>query len=72
MFHCFWLLLLLAAPSYQVGSQLGERDLPNLNAAQISALVAFPDPVRSVDPSNPDSHLSKILIPRAGAPINDY
>lgn len=72
MLHRLWLLLLLAAPSYQVGSHLGERDLPILDAAQISALVAFPDPVRSIDPSNPDSHLSKILIPRAGAPINDY
>ncbi|KAF7980168.1 hypothetical protein HWV62_39637 [Athelia sp. TMB] len=71
MFHLPWLLLLLAAPSYQIGSQLGQRDLPNLNPAQISALVAHPDPVRSVDPSNPDSHLSKILIPRVGWHIEE-
>jgi glutaminyl-peptide cyclotransferase len=59
------LTLLLACPwpSYQA-STLGERDLPQLNASDISVLLSTPDPLRNMDPSNPSSHLSKILIPR--------
>jgi hypothetical protein len=58
-------LALLPAYSLQA-STLGERDLSILSSGQISSLVSFPDPVRNVDPSNPNSHLSKILIPRVG------
>ena len=30
----------------------------------LAALVGSPDPVKNIDPSNPRSHLSHILIPR--------
>lgn len=45
-------------------SRLGKRDFEHLSADAIVDLIARPDPVRNVDPSNPSSHLSKILIPR--------
>ena len=56
-------LFLVVYPSYQA-STLGERTLPELTQSEISSLVLSPDPVKNVDPSNPSSHLSKILIPR--------
>lgn len=61
-----WLLLLLLAPlpSFQA-STLGERALTALSTDDISILVSTPDPLKNLDPSNPSSHLSKILIPRA-------
>ncbi|RDX56413.1 hypothetical protein OH76DRAFT_385330 [Lentinus brumalis] len=43
---------------------LGPRDFTSLSSKAIASLVASPDPVRNVDPHNPNSHLSKILIPR--------
>lgn len=46
-------------------SRLGKRELLELSSESIASLVAFPDPVRNIDPSNPTSHLSRILIPRA-------
>jgi hypothetical protein len=64
VFLCLFLFL-LAYPSHQA-STLGERTLPELSHSEISKLVSFPDPVKNVDPSNPSSHLSKILIPRVG------
>ncbi|GJE92297.1 glutaminyl-peptide cyclotransferase-like protein [Phanerochaete sordida] len=45
-------------------SRLGKRDLEPLSADAIAEIVAHPDPLQSIDPSNPSSHLSKILIPR--------
>lgn len=45
---------------------LGERDLPQLSSDELSVLVTgVPDPILKLDPANPNSHLSKILIPRA-------
>ncbi|XP_006457942.1 hypothetical protein AGABI2DRAFT_199040 [Agaricus bisporus var. bisporus H97] len=47
-------------------SVLGERDLPQLSSDELSVLVTgVPDPILKLDPANPNSHLSKILIPRA-------
>ncbi|RPD80409.1 hypothetical protein L226DRAFT_200042 [Lentinus tigrinus ALCF2SS1-7] len=46
------------------GYKLGPRDFTPLSSKAIASLVASPDPVRNVDPHNPNSHLSKILIPR--------
>jgi glutaminyl-peptide cyclotransferase len=37
----------------------------------MSSLVSNPDPVRNVDPHNPSSHLSKILIPRVSDTANN-
>ncbi|EPQ57888.1 hypothetical protein GLOTRDRAFT_71794 [Gloeophyllum trabeum ATCC 11539] len=45
-------------------SVLGERALTPLAPNSISQLTSTPDPVKNVDPANPSSHLSKILIPR--------
>ncbi|KAF5315617.1 hypothetical protein D9611_004951 [Ephemerocybe angulata] len=56
-------LLSLPANSWQASS-LGERSLPKLSSDDVLRLISSPDPVKNVDPSNPDSHLSKILIPR--------
>jgi hypothetical protein len=56
-------LFLLACPSRQASS-LGERALPELSHKELLNLVSSPDPAKNVDPSNPSSHLSKILIPR--------
>jgi glutaminyl-peptide cyclotransferase len=65
---CLLILSVLALlPAYSLqASTLGQRDLSLLSSGQISSLVSFPDPARNVDPSNPNSHLSKILIPRVG------
>ena len=59
---CF--LLSLSLPTEQA-STLGERDFTPLSSEAIASLVSQPDPVRNIDPSNPSSHLSKILVPRA-------
>lgn len=46
-------------------SVFGERDLPRLSSDGLSALVTgVSDPIHKLDPANPTSHLSKILIPR--------
>lgn len=50
-------------PSFQA-STLGPRELKKLSSGAITSLVSHPDPTRNVDPNNPSSHLSKILIPR--------
>ena len=63
---CLLLSLLLWCTLTIQGSTLGERDFSRLTSEQILALVAAKDPVANVDPNNPSSHLSKILIPRAG------
>ncbi|KAJ7286210.1 glutaminyl-peptide cyclotransferase-like protein [Mycena rebaudengoi] len=64
------LLLVLPSPSFQ-RSTLGERELPLLSANAISTLVSAPDPLKQLDPSNPSSHLSKILIPRVSDTENN-
>jgi len=56
-------LFALPSPTFQ-RSTLGERELTPLSATAISALVSSPDPLKQLDPKNPSSHLSKILIPR--------
>ncbi|KAH9952082.1 hypothetical protein B0H21DRAFT_683717 [Amylocystis lapponica] len=52
-------------------SALAQRDFTQLSSDAISSLVSAPDPVRNVDPSNPSSHLSKILIPRPSGSENN-
>ncbi|KAI0636633.1 hypothetical protein C8Q77DRAFT_1093802 [Trametes polyzona] len=62
-----WRLALLALAALVVVSQaakLGQREFKPLSSQAISTLVSSPDPVRNVDPRNPNSHLSRILIPR--------
>ncbi|PCH37885.1 hypothetical protein WOLCODRAFT_135903 [Wolfiporia cocos MD-104 SS10] len=45
-------------------SKLGKRDFTQLSPSAITSLVSSPDPVINIDPSDPSSHLSHILIPR--------
>ncbi|CAL1707536.1 unnamed protein product [Somion occarium] len=45
-------------------STLGKREFKALSSDAIASLVNHPDPVRNIDPNNPSSHLSKVLIPR--------
>ena len=59
-------LLLWITQSSQLSS-LGQRDLTELSTEQITALANSVDPVKNIDTRNPDSHLSRLLIPRAGA-----
>jgi hypothetical protein len=58
------LLPLLASPIARGRPMLGPRDLSQLSSSQISSLIHTQDPVKNIDPANPRSHLSKILIPR--------
>ncbi|TFK42382.1 hypothetical protein BDQ12DRAFT_676112 [Crucibulum laeve] len=51
--------------SSRQASVLGERELPALSPEDTSLLIESPDPLKNLDPTNPASHLSKILIPRA-------
>ncbi|KIJ69129.1 hypothetical protein HYDPIDRAFT_144829 [Hydnomerulius pinastri MD-312] len=51
-------------------SALGQRDFKQLSAEQIATLVSSVDPVKNVDTRNPESHLSKILIPRPAGSDN--
>lgn len=51
------------------GSKLERRELPSLSPIDITKLVTAKDPLVNLDPSNPTSHLFKILIPRAGMPL---
>lgn len=66
-----WLLFLIFSISLIAvhGSKLERRELPSLSSTDITKLVATTDPLINLDPSNPSSHLSKILIPRAGMPL---
>ncbi|KAM5531729.1 hypothetical protein V8D89_014578 [Ganoderma adspersum] len=62
-----WGLGLLGLSIFSVcchAAKLGPRDFTPLSSKAIASLVASPDPVRNVDPHNPTSHLSRILIPR--------
>ena len=67
----FWLLIFIFSISLISvhGSNLGQRELPSLSSNDIDKLVTATDPLINLDPSNPSSHLSKILIPRAGMPF---
>lgn len=64
----FWQLSLLGLTFLSLSchaAKLGSRDFRQLSSKAVASLVASPDPVRNVDPHNINSHLSKILIPRA-------
>lgn len=66
-----WLLFLIFSISLISiqGSKLDRRELPSLSPTDIAKLVTATDPLFNLDPLNPTSHLSKILIPRAGMPL---
>ena len=51
------------------GPSLGERELPALSSSALSDLVNLRDPMKNLDPSDPLSHLQKILIPRTRTQI---
>lgn len=58
-------VLLTCSPEARCFQQ-GPRDLRELSSEQLAALVGAVDPVKNIDPNDPQSHLSKILIPRPG------
>ncbi|KAI0723896.1 hypothetical protein C8T65DRAFT_627829 [Cerioporus squamosus] len=65
--HSLWsfsLLTLIVLSLSCNAYKLGPREFTSLSSKALASLVASPDPVRNVDPHNPNSHLSKILIPR--------
>jgi len=45
------------------------RSFLELSSEEISSLVDGKDPLKNLDPNDPNSHLSKILIPRPGKHI---
>ncbi|CAK5277295.1 unnamed protein product [Mycena citricolor] len=63
-------LLLLPSLTWQ-RSTLGERALTPLSLDSMSELVSSPDPLKQLDPNDPHSHLSKILIPRVPDTANN-
>lgn len=64
--HFLFALLSWIQQSSQL-SRLGRRDLTQLSTEQIITLANSVSPVKNIDTRNPDSHLSKLLIPRPGA-----
>ncbi|KAI0949937.1 hypothetical protein AcW1_006189 [Taiwanofungus camphoratus] len=64
LFYDFFLFYLALLAPFCHAFKLGQRDFIQLSSSAITSLVSSPDPVRNIDPSNPSSHLSKILIPR--------
>lgn len=65
------LAVLLLYPSFSLqAATLERRILTPLSDADVSLLVSARDPLRNLDPSNADSHLSKILIPRPRMVLN--
>ncbi|KAF8590047.1 hypothetical protein K439DRAFT_1331249 [Ramaria rubella] len=67
-FSLYLLIISFICSSYQI---LLRRTLTELPTAYLAALVAIRDPAPSVDFSNSNSHLSKILIPRASGTENN-
>ncbi|KAG6909641.1 hypothetical protein DXG01_016423 [Tephrocybe rancida] len=65
-----FLLLSLPLCAYQA-STIGERELPELALSSLTDLISTPDPIRQLDPSNPASHVSKLLIPRVSDTENN-
>ena len=67
-----WLLagaLLIYAMLPHCTASLGERAYPELSSSALTDLADMRDPSRNLDPSDPYSHLQKILIPRPGMHI---
>ncbi|KAK2466761.1 hypothetical protein APHAL10511_001019 [Amanita phalloides] len=67
-----WILVLLASTILTLQhSVLGERKLPVLSQDGLLKLSSTPDPLKNLNPENPDSHLSRILIPRVSDTTNN-
>jgi hypothetical protein len=60
-----WLLLIAVLVNARRPPPL-PRSFRELSSEEISSLLKAKDPVTNLDPSDPNSHLSKILIPRPG------
>ncbi|KAI0253584.1 hypothetical protein BJV78DRAFT_1122938 [Lactifluus subvellereus] len=59
----FWAVLNHLTLSH-VAASLSERALPTLSSSALEHLANMRDPAKNLDPSDPYSHLQKILIPR--------
>ena len=62
-------IIFLILPSILGAATLDRRELSPLSTDDITQLISRRDPLKNLDPSNPASHLSKILIPRVGTPF---
>jgi glutaminyl-peptide cyclotransferase len=60
-----WVLLIVVLVNARRPPPL-PRSFRELSSEEISSLLKAKDPVTSLDPNDPNSHLSKILIPRPG------
>lgn len=61
---------LLPWPCHTRHSQPTPRNLEQLSSEQLVALVGIADPVKNIDPRSPQSHLSRMLIPRPAGSDN--
>lgn len=64
-------IIFLALPSFLRAATLDRRELSPLSTDDMMRLISARDPLKNLNPSNPVSHLSKILIPRARTPLPD-
>lgn len=62
-------ILLLVLPSIFGAATLDRRELSPVSTDDMIQLISARDPLKNLNPSNPASHLSKILIPRARTPF---
>uniref|UniRef100_A0A8H7Y2I5 Peptide hydrolase n=1 Tax=Psilocybe cubensis TaxID=181762 RepID=A0A8H7Y2I5_PSICU len=61
-----WLFITILLPALSYSKAvLDRRELRPLSSDDLKTLVSVTDPLKNLDPANPASHLSKILIPRA-------
>ncbi|KAF8623448.1 hypothetical protein AX15_006235 [Amanita polypyramis BW_CC] len=71
LLRSWFLVLLVSATSSLQHSVLGERALPRLSDSDMLKLSSTPDPLKNLDPGEPDSHVSRILIPRTPGTTNN-
>ncbi|KAG8972501.1 hypothetical protein FRC05_009854 [Tulasnella sp. 425] len=66
------LLCILDLCSYSVSAEdVQRRKLATLQSHDLSALVELGDPMKTLDPADPNTHLSHILIPRPSGSANN-
>jgi len=61
-----WVLLIAAVLANARRPPPLPRSFRELSTEEVSSLVSAKDPLKDLDPSDPNSHLSRILIPRPG------
>ncbi|KAG8970785.1 hypothetical protein FRC03_000002 [Tulasnella sp. 419] len=66
-----FLIISLICPLLTHGQSVETRSLKPLDATDMTSLVAAVDPTKNLDPHDPNSHLSHILIPRPPGSANN-